>query len=189
MRMPAILLLTGFLFSCSVQAGDKRAPVYPVLGRVQGNLLYVPTYLKEHETIPQQLFAYGGGKEFKAVLRKKDPYVALIHGDCDESWLGQYVYETQQVGDGIDVIVFDKQRDIQSMEKKMTDSSTQTEWQIIRVASNEGVHDVLRTTKEGKCVGHVDYYTHCNFDTEPDSEQAFEGAMCGKETSEFATGF
>ncbi|MBU0622798.1 MAG: hypothetical protein KJ795_13255 [Gammaproteobacteria bacterium] len=71
MRFPMILLLASLYWVSSAQAADKRLPNFPVLGYVEGNLLYVPTYRKEHMRIPQKLFAYGGGQRVCCSFAKK----------------------------------------------------------------------------------------------------------------------
>lgn len=189
-RALAILGIINFLWLSPAVAETGHSPDFPVLGTVVGKLLYVPTYKKEHGKIPAELFAYGGGKEFSARLRKNDPFIALDdRRDCYASWLGQYVYELEAAPAADKVIVFDGKRDIRFAEKVMSEPATHTAWDIRQLTSHEGVHDLLLTLREGKCVSHVDYYMHCNYDTEPDSDQAFAEAMCGERIEESNTGF
>lgn len=190
MRSAILFLIANSLCTSLALAENQRLRNFPVLGYVEGNLLYVPTYQEQHANIPDQLFAYGSGREFVATLRKKGSFIALDGGrECRTAWVGQYVYETQPATETVRVIVFDEKKNIQSSDAKMTEPASHAEWEIFSLASNEGGHDILRTQRNGKCIGHIDYYTHCDYDTEADSGQAFQAAMCGEKIYESDAGF
>lgn len=165
---------------------------FPIQGYVNGNLLHVPTYREQHEAIPMRLFAYGGGREFVAQLRKNTPYIALSdeHHDCDNGGaVGEFIYEIAPSKETVKVIIFDVQKYITFVEDKLIEVNSHTEWQLFHLGSHEGVHDILRTQKNGICISHIDRYTHCNYDTEADSDQAFQAAMCGQKIECTQMGF
>jgi hypothetical protein len=209
-----VLINLSVMAPAFAQDMSSAKVAFPVLGYASGKLLYVPSYRSEHGQIPEQLFAYGGGKEFVGKLRKKDSFIpepSRERQDCyDDSYKGRFVYEIQQSTGMIqepeydaekksyemhtkpatvDVIIFDIRKVIRQEENKWVEESTNTEWQTFHLTSSEGVHDVLRIRQDGKCVGNIDYYTYCDYDTEPDSEAMFREAMCGKKIGESSMGF
>ncbi|MBU0622797.1 MAG: hypothetical protein KJ795_13250 [Gammaproteobacteria bacterium] len=89
----------------------------------------------------------------------------------------------------VEVIIFDIKKNIQSVDNKMTEPASHTEWEIFHLTSNEGGHDVLRISRDGQCEAHVDYYSWCNYDTEPSDKEDYDEAMCGEKIEDFDTGF
>lgn len=214
MRSVIFILLTNLLSTSQASADDRWQAIFPVLGYAEGSSLYVRTYRNEHGKIPETLFAYGDGKEFVGKLRKEDSFLAAPSGeghDCyDDTFRGQFVYEMQQttgmaevlVFDDkkkiyemrpkpkqVDVLIFDTKRNIRSSKNKWVEVDSHTEWEILNLTSNEGVHEIVRSREDGKCIGHIDYYTHCDYATEADSVEAFKAAMCGKRVQSSGTGF
>jgi hypothetical protein len=190
MRTVIFFLVVNLLWATSALAENQRSPSFPVLGYVSGNLLHVPTYRDKHEKIPEQLFAYGGGKEFIANLRKIEPFVVSDKKhDCYDSWLGHYVYETQPTDKTISVVIFEERKNIKFLEEKLTEVASNIEWEIFVLTTSEGGDKILRTKNNGRCVSHIVYSSYCSYATEPDSKQAFQSAMCGKKINGADTGF
>lgn len=183
-------IVFSLLMATPVIAENQPLPNFPMLGYVENDLLYVPTYRKIHGKIPEQLFAYGDGKEFIAKLRTKDSFIPSDKGgECPDNSIGHYVYETQHSSKEIKVVIFDKKKNVHFKKNKIIEPASHTEWSILFLTSHEGVHDILRIDKNGMCINHIDYYTHCNYDTEADNEQAFTSAMCGNAVQGSSTGF
>lgn len=183
--MRNILFFIMFNFFLATQTLAENQPVmsFPMLGVVAGTYLHVPVYRKNHGKMPERLFAYGGGKEFIAKLRIKTPYTPTIKykgHSCDDGEIGSYTYETQLSSDQAKVVVFDKKKEIKFDNGKIIEPASHTQWEIFFLTSNEGVHDILRAKQNGVCIYHIYYYTHCDYDTEADSAQAFIATMCGK---------
>jgi len=195
-------------------AEDRRPAVFPVLGYAEGSLLYVRTYRSEHEKIPEQLFAYGDGKEFIGKLRKVSFFLAAPsdqrRGCYDDTYMGRFVYEMQQetgmtkalmlddkkkiyemkpTPEQVDVLIFDTKRNIRSNKNKWVDEDLHREWEIFNLTSNEGSHEIVRVRENGKCVSNIDHYTYCDYATEADSVEAFKAAMCGERIYGSDTGF
>ena len=183
MRKILHFIVLNFLLINSTLAGDQPLLRFPILGFVQGNFLHVPIYRKISGKLPELLFAYGSGKEYISKLRVKDSYVPIAKEpghSCQDSIIGYLVYETKTSHDRIKVIIFDQKKEIKFNRGKIIESASKTEWEIFSLTSNEGIHDIVRIKQNGICINHIDYYTHCYYDTEADSKEKFTAAMCGK---------
>lgn len=214
MRSVMFLVVANLLCLTQAVAEERQPIIFPVMGYAEGDLLYVRTYRSEHERLPEQLFAYGDGKEFVGKLRKMNSFLAEPSGErrgCyDDTYKGRFVYETLQKTEmtealvfdekkkiyekkpkpkRVKVLIFDTRRNIRSEKNKWIDEDSRTEWEIFNLTSNEGGHEIVRILESGKCVSHIDYYTYCEYATEADSREAFEAAMCGKQIDGSDTGF
>jgi len=213
-RFALLLVAASLICIKPTLAGENQPAIYPVLGYAEGNLLYVRSYRSVHETIPKELFAYGGGKEFIGRLRTKNSFLpepcGRRHGCYDDTYMGRFVYEMQKstrafeglVYDEkkktyeikpkptkVDVLIFDTKKNIQSDNITWIDKDTQTEWGLFNLTSNEGGHEIVRVLEGGRCVSHIDYYTYCDYATEADSAEDFKKAMCGVQIDGSDTGF
>lgn len=214
MRFVIFILLANLVSTSPALAENSEQAIFPVLGYAEGSLLYVRTYRNEHRGVPEQLFAYGDGKEFVGKLREKESFLAAPseqgHACYDDTYKGQFVYVLQQTTGIVEalefddkkkiyamrpkpkqvhVLIFDTKRNIQSNKNKWIDEDLHTEWEIFNLTSNEGTHEIVRIREDGKCVSHIDYYTYCDYATEADGEEAFKAAMCGKRIDGSGTGF
>lgn len=182
-----LLMLVSLVFSKLVYADDSPVAKFPIQGVIDGGTLIIPSYKTTHEHIPEKLFVYAEGKEYVATPRANKPFVARStekHPDCDDHNIGEYFYDLQPASKeerATTVIVFLEKKKFEFRNHKYLDLGTHNEWQNFELAGQESYHSIWRIKHNGKCIGHIDYYTQCHFDMEPDSDKAFANAKCGRE--------
>lgn len=188
--MRTVLFLLVSLGFCDVLYAAENPPVnYPLFqGVIEGGALRIPSFKETHANPPEKLFAYGD-KEYVATLRKKNPFVPREQGwrgSCDDEHTGSYFYDIQPATKKeIPVIIYDQKKKLKFYFRNKNidfkELDTGYEWLSGSFTGGEGLHSIWRAKKAGKCIGHIDYYTHCDYDTEPDGDEHFvKQMMCGE---------
>lgn len=171
-------------------AGEQRLS-FPMLGYLQGEYLYLPAFNWDHAQIQEVIYVYRGDKELQAALRKQNYFVRRIGqtssnfpGSDIDGVTGAFVYEIKGNSDVFKserILIFDQSRPVIRKDKNtFIDSKTNTEWKLVSLGSHEGLHLILQTFENGKCVRSIDYYFYIHYDTEAASEQELQNALCGE---------
>jgi hypothetical protein len=182
------LIIYGLLLiSSSKDVAAKTDTV--IMGQIAGNLLYVTTYANTHKMTPKNLYIYLNGIKTTARLRENTPLIEPYKHESDSYsefiGVGRFVYEIDTLiseDENLkDVIVFLSNRKIIVKDKILYEKNTRKSWYFTNeLYSNEGVHTVLTTTKNGRCVSHIDYYYYFPYDVMPSSQKEWRRAACGR---------
>jgi hypothetical protein len=186
MRTVLLIMMINLLAPISTSVADEiKLKDCPILGYASEKLLYVSTYTDQNLNIPENLYIYPNGMEVKAHLRKGNALIPPFD-HYDDGSVALFVYEfDKEIIKLRDVMVFYKQKNLQYVNnKELYEPSSNTTWKLTKLISDEGFHKIITTFKNGKCISHIDYYTHLQYATEADSDEAFNTALCGQEISE-----
>lgn len=173
-----------------------KAEPFPVLAQLEGGRIYVPLFEVMNQKPTNQVVFYPvylwgrpkNSSPINAVFSEIRSDISVADFSMIRGFLTQrglvYIPKAERVGYELGFLLPASKRltfDQSTLEYRTPNGTSG--YKVVMVSSHEGVHYILQSFQNGKCIASADYYVYAGYDTEPSPEGEFERTNCGEKIS------